>query len=315
MLKGKNFDDLAAASGASVMQQKIYQYQYSLSYYFNTAEDINGYPLFVNATRNCGVSPLGDVSFYGRGVSFEPDNMNPIVNAADKTGDHDNWGTDYSTHVTRDYGGGPDVGAIENHVDNSDAENAQPNGQPQYGKDIYVRMPEDGGDDNNDGNSWNTAVATMQKAMELAKQSGKVTTEPIEVTYTSFHRATEDASSLNTDSWYQIKSAYRNYYWNAGTNSLQPTNDVGNNDEKDKSSDYESTFFQFVPNGNGTYYLQTHDGRYLYESSNNVVQLSPSNRMAFQIEKSDGAWRIYREYTTGWIWRTTYYDLLVSAKT
>ena len=310
MLKGKNFDYLAAASGASVMQQKIYQYQYSLSYYFNTAEDINGYPLFVNATRNCGVSPLGDVSFYGRGVSFEPDNMNPIVNAADKTGDHDNWGTDYSTHVTRDYGGNPDVGAIENHVDNSDAENAQSNGQPQYGKDIYVRMPEDGGDDNNDGHSWNTAVATMQKAMELAKQSGKVTTEPIEVTYTSFTRATDDANSLKEGAWYQIGSDYyQDYYWQATSSpssSLQPTSDVGNNDGKDKSSDYESTFFQLVPNGNG-YYLKTRDGRYLYEGRGNAVQLSRNSNdgTAFQIEKSDGAWRIY---TTRWF--GTYYDYI-----
>lgn len=311
MLKGKNFDDLAAASGASVMQQKIYKYQYSLSYYFNTVEDINGYPLFVNATRNCGVSPLGDVSFYGRGVSFEPDNMNPIVNAADKTGDHDNWGTDYSTHVTRDYGGNPDVGAIENHADNSDAENAQPNGQPQYGKDIYVRKPEDGGDDNNDGHSWNNAVATMQKAMELAKNSVSITIEPIKVPYSSFTRDRNDASSLNTGSWYQIKSAYRNYYWNASTNSLQPTTQVGNNDGKDKSSDYESTFFKPVVTSDGTYYLQTRDGRYLYVSSRyNTVQLSTSNRTAFQIEKSNDAWRIYRVYTTGWIWWTTYYDYI-----
>ena len=312
MLKGKNFDALAAASGASVMQQKIYKYQYSLSYYFNTVEDINGYPLFVNATRNCGVSPLGDVSFYGRGVSFEPDNMNPIVNAADKTGDHDNWGTDYSTHVTRDYGGNPDVGAIENHVDNSDAENAQSNGQPQYGKDIYVRMPEDGGDDNNDGHSWNNAVATMQRAMELAKQSGSITKEPIEVPYTSFTRAADDASSLSTDTWYQIRSTSRDYYWNAGTSSLQPTTHVGNNDGKDKSSDYESTFFKPVAISDGTYYLQTRDGRYLYVSSRyNTVQLSTSNQTAFHIEKSDGAWRIYRVYTTGWMWwQTTYYDYI-----
>lgn len=313
MLKGKNFDDLAAASGASVMQQKIYKYQYSLSYYFNTAEDINGYPLFVNATRNCGVSPLGDVSFYGRGVSFEPDNMNPIVNAADKTGDHDNWGTDYSTHVTRDYGGNPDVGAIENHVDNSDAENAQPDGQPPYGKDIYVRMPKDGGDDNNDGHSWNNAVATMQRAMELAKQTGSVTKEPIEVPYTSFTRAADDASSLSTDTWYQIRSTSRDYYWNAGTSSLQPTTHVGNNDGKDKSSDYETTFFQPVvaSTSNGTYYLQTRDGRYLYVSSSDAVQLSTSDGTAFHIVKSDGAWRIYRVYTTGfWMWRTTYYDYI-----
>ncbi len=305
-LRGKNFDDLAAAAGASVMQKKIYHYQYGLSYYFDSEDGSNGYPRFVNATRNCGVSPLGDVSFYGRGVSFEPHNMNPIVNAADNRAVRENWGTDYSTHVTRDYGGNPDVGAIENHADNSDAENAQPDGQPPYGKDVYVRMPQDGGDDNNDGHSWNTAVATMQRAMELAKQSGKVTTEPIEVTYTSFTRATDDANSLKVGAWYQIRSDYRDYYWNAGTNSLQPTDDVGNNDGKDRSSDYESTFFQFVPNGNG-YYLQTRDGRYIYEgTNNNVVQLSSNsnNRTLFQVVKSGGAWRIYRSY--GRWWSTTY---------
>ena len=306
MLKGKNFDDLAAST--TVMQQKMYQYQYGLSYYFDSENGTNGYPRFVNATRNCGVSPLGDVSFYGRGVSFEPDNMNPIVNAADKTGDHGNWGTDYSTHVTRDYGGGPDVGAIENHVDNSDVENAQPNGQPQYGKDIYVRMPEDGGDDNNDGNSWNTAVATMQHAMELAMQSGKVTTEPIKVKYTSFTRDENAASSLNTSRWYQVKSVYKGYYWDASTSILKPTTNVGKNDGKDKSSDYETTFFQFVPDdyGNG-YYLQTGDGRYLYVGTGNNVQLSSNSnyRTAFYISEYNGAWQIYY-YSR--LWRRYYID-------
>lgn len=74
-LKGKNFDDLAAST--TVMQQKMYQYQYGLSYYFDSENGTNGYPRFVNATRNCGVSPLGDVSFYGRGVSLRARQYEP----------------------------------------------------------------------------------------------------------------------------------------------------------------------------------------------------------------------------------------------
>lgn len=144
----------------------------------------------------------------------------------------------------------------------------------------------------------------------LAKQTGSVTKEPIEVPYTSFTRAADDANSFNTGSWYQVKSAYRDYYWNAGTSSLQPTTNVGNNDGKDKSSDYESTFFQPVSVGDGTYYLQTRDGRYLYVSNGDAVQLSNYDRTPFKIKKSNGAWRIYRVYTTGWILRTTYYDYI-----
>jgi len=139
-----------------------------------------------------------------------------------------------------------------------------------------------------------------------------VTTESVEVKYTSFKRDENAASSLNTSSWYQVKSVYEGYYWNAGTSILEPTTNVGNNDGKDnKSSDFESTFFQPVSTNNGTYYLQTRDGRYLYISNTNNIQLSKNYGTAFNIKKSNGAWRIYRVYTDGFLWwQTTYCDYI-----
>lgn len=84
------------------------------------------FPDFVNPSRNVGHSTTDDKSFYGGAVNYEPLPMNPIVNAANALAGEDkgtgagsgsaDWakfmGYDIAL-ATRDYGGDPDIGAIE----------------------------------------------------------------------------------------------------------------------------------------------------------------------------------------------------------
>ncbi|MBQ0056987.1 MAG: right-handed parallel beta-helix repeat-containing protein [Bacteroidales bacterium] len=155
---------------------------YGLLYGF---EEGNGrmYPRFVNPTKNAGISPHGDVTYYGRATSFEPANSNPMVNAAKVTDPHsevtnaygyvlsdNSWGTDMSTQVNRDYGGRPDIGAVENHdnLKSVDGELANTNGMYPYGTVFYVRdyRNDDGTIDYSlyedgvyrDGYSWSSAI-------------------------------------------------------------------------------------------------------------------------------------------------------------
>lgn len=121
------------------------------------------YPLFVNPTRNAGVSPAGDITTYGRAADWMPMNMNPVVNAANAAGDHTSWGTDIAGY-SRDFGGLPDIGAVENR------ENPEyPDGQLAYGTVMYVRdyntynadgtiATEDLSDAGRDGSSWDRAI-------------------------------------------------------------------------------------------------------------------------------------------------------------
>ena len=106
------------------------------------------YPRFINPTKNAGVSTAGDVTYYGRTISFQPHNNNPMVNRAStvgsdgtETSDHTQWGTDMTGIVTRDYGGLPDIGAVENHESAvaDEGEKAYPDGQRAYGEILYVR--------------------------------------------------------------------------------------------------------------------------------------------------------------------------------
>lgn len=101
----------------------------------------NGYPRMVNPTKNAGYSEEGDVTYYGRATSFEPHNDNPVVNAASYAGDHSTWGKDI-VGITRDFGGLPDIGAVESHAASADEifnENGNPDGQMPYGAVMYVR--------------------------------------------------------------------------------------------------------------------------------------------------------------------------------
>lgn len=87
-------------------------------------------------------------------------NMNPMVNAASVTeGEDVTTETDFVLNH-RNYGGKPDISAIENTT------------QPENGTTYFVRTPETGGKDSNDGLSWATAFPTLRKALTQAKMSG-----------------------------------------------------------------------------------------------------------------------------------------------
>lgn len=123
------------------------------------------YPFFVNPTKNAGVSTNGDATYYGRGVNFQPHNGNPMVNNASCSGPHYTWGTDMSCVTTRDFGGLPDIGAVENHIAQDDeGEIAYKDGMRAYGEILYVRdyRNEDGTIDESivgrDGSSWEHAI-------------------------------------------------------------------------------------------------------------------------------------------------------------
>ena len=109
------------------------------------------YPEFVNPSRNVGHSITDDKSFYGGAVNYEPLPMNPIVNAANVDAGKDTGtgigGSKYMGYDialgTRDYGGDPDIGAIETQR------------LPKAGSVIYV-TPDGAG--KRDGSSWANAI-------------------------------------------------------------------------------------------------------------------------------------------------------------
>ena len=100
------------------------------------------YPKFVNPTSNIGVNKDGDVTMYGGDPNWMPMNMNPMVNAANES--NPDFGVDFTTVTTRNYGGLADIGAIEN------------TSLPEFGKVIYVT---ENGAGKKDGSSWSNAIA------------------------------------------------------------------------------------------------------------------------------------------------------------
>lgn len=115
------------------------------------------YPRFVNPVRTIFVQRnTDDPTLYGGTIDYTPMNMNPMVNAATVATNEDvTTETDFALNH-RNYGGKPDIGAIENTT------------QPEDGTTYYVRTPADGGDDTHDGKSWATAFATLTHALSQA---------------------------------------------------------------------------------------------------------------------------------------------------
>lgn len=109
------------------------------------------YPVFLNPARNVGHSYDGDKPLFGGSVSYMPLNVNPCVNAASLSeyGGNDIPRSeiedyDLTDNNRRDYGGEPDVGAIEN------------TNLPKTGSVFYV-TPNGAG--KRDGSSWDNAIA------------------------------------------------------------------------------------------------------------------------------------------------------------
>ena len=117
------------------------------------------YPYFTNPSRNVGHSEDTDKPLYGGVVSYEPLNMNPIVNGANPDTGTTDWlqpqGEDTyrvnslamsydAAWKDRSYGGAPDAGAVEDVK------------LPEAGTVIYV-TPDGAG--RRDGSSWSNAIA------------------------------------------------------------------------------------------------------------------------------------------------------------
>lgn len=185
-----------------------------LTFEFVETSGASTYPRMINPTKNSGVSTGGDVTYYGRAASFQPYNTNPMVNAAAAVGAHTNWGKDMTNTITRDYGGLPDIGALENHRATIDQEgdNAYADGQPKYGSVLYVR---DYGSDtsiiNRDGSSWARAI----NGNATYNESGK--------NVNGLQHAVNTAENLiKGDGWNTQVVTVQNYK-TSGTNSIDLT--------------------------------------------------------------------------------------------
>ncbi len=244
------------------------------------------YPRFINPTKNAGVSTAGDVTYYGRTISFQPHNNNPMVNRASTVGsdgvettDHTKWGTDMTGWVTRDYGGLPDIGAVENHesTEADEGEKAYPYGQRPYGGALYVR---DYGTDTGtthadgtarDGSSWANAIngnATYSgvKGFQYAINLGNTqwTADP-----TSLREVRVGAGKYTA-----------NLEWKAGVNVRGGYPAVGNPGENERDISNSKDEYKTVIDGNAS-------GRVLLMSS------------AFSIQATFEGFTIQNGYTTG----------------
>jgi hypothetical protein len=112
------------------------------------------YAKFVNPTNNVGYQAnKADNTLYGGTADYMPMDMNPMVNAAGTAAD--SYAYDLSASNSRDYGGLPDVGALED----SDL--------PKNGQVIYVRNA-DGQDADGYGGAWGKAYKTISYALSKA---------------------------------------------------------------------------------------------------------------------------------------------------
>ena len=168
---------------------------------YNPSEDLT-YCSFANPTVNIGaVENTNDVTLYGGDPDWTPGDMHPVVNKAmevpinadgsykldpatqyfvDATQPEVSEKTDLSTVATRNIGGQGDVGAIENltaknfgpviHVRMPDTADHSGDKKMYGDASVYNAVPSAGGKDTNDGLSWTAPVATIKKALVLAKE-------------------------------------------------------------------------------------------------------------------------------------------------
>ena len=140
-------------TGLSVELKKLF-----VPIFGNDRSNDHTYPRFVNPVRTIFVQRnADDPTLYGGTIDYTPMNMNPMVNAATiADGEDVTTETDFVLNH-RNYGGKPDIGAIENTT------------QPENGSTYFVRT---NGSDSNDGLSWATAFATLRNALSQAQANG-----------------------------------------------------------------------------------------------------------------------------------------------
>lgn len=123
---------------------------------------------FTNPSNVAG-AVMGHDTYYGGYADWTPLTgstvmASQIINRGTVTAGLDN---DIAMHG-RDLGGVPDIGAYEAAL-------------PESGRVYYVRTPEDGGDDNNSGLSWDAAFATIRKAVDAASRTEVIDGEKAQV--------------------------------------------------------------------------------------------------------------------------------------
>ncbi len=239
------------------------KWQYNLQYAFIDGTG-QGYPRFINPTKNAGVTEDGDQTYYGRATSFEPHNNNPIVNlASDASLGEDIIG------ITRNYGGLPDIGAVENHETDKavEGENAYTDGQKKFGEVMYVRdyRNSDGTIDtditNRDGTSWERAI----NGNGIYTLSGT--------------RNVEDTESRSVFKGYRIKNNTNQLIVKSGTLTRTTNNAVGtvfmlcdeNGNELPESADI-STAKRLKDINTGNYlYLDFSGANYTFRTTANPL--------------------------------------------
>ena len=194
------------------------------------------YPGFVNPSRNVGNSTTGDRPLYGGIVSYEPLTSNPCVNMAENMGYTSAANYDRTDNCQRNRGGKPDVGAVENTE------------LPVSGKVKYVRMPKDGGSNSNDGNSWQTAYATIDYALSQCTENSGM---EIWVAAGKYQR-----QGNSTEDYIVLKSGVSLYGGFARTGSpskklKEGNRQIGNNELYDGTVDENNTKYQTIIDANG----------------------------------------------------------------
>ncbi len=277
------------------------EYQYNLGYAFVDGAG-KGYPRFVNPTKNAGYSERGDETYYGRTASFEPHNNNPVVNMGQAVGDHTTWGTDIMG-ITRDFGGLPDIGAVENHLEEDNAiENAYKDGQPAYGSHYYVRdyRNADGTVDysaGGNGMSWKEAIngnAYYHEATGVllgATPTGQRTWYEDELVTTSSTNPT--FSTLANSKKVKIQNTYTSRYLKVNGNNITQVINAADADE-----------FIIIGSGNSGKIFDVTANRYITYNGTEISinQTEPTNNWTF-----NGGKLSFTVRTGGWFPTTTTY--------
>lgn len=235
------------------------------------------YARFVNPTKNAGISEGGDQTYYGRSVDFTPSDMNPAVNAASTEGvphraaiSDDSWGVDMSCMSYRDFGGLPDVGAIENGYFTTSSAS-----QPRFGTVVYVRdyntytYNDDGSiastvatdeaithadGTSRDGSSWRNALNgnALYGSMTTVRSLGAAATS---ITVSTVENPTQKyvlSATMNGPRYY--------IYWDEAEGAFNHTDNAERADEFIfvKSNDYDNQYQIYdVTQRKYTYYSST----------------------------------------------------------
>ena len=199
---------------------------------------------------------------------------------------HTKWGTDMTGIITRDYGGLPDIGAVENHESTvaDEGEKAYPNGQRPYGGALYVRDYRDSDGnidtsiDGRDGSSWENAINGNGTYAETTVTGGTPTT-PV-------------ASTIDNPVKYKIGMLSGN---KAGNTVYYAKNNNGTT--INNTTDYASgDDFILISATDGYYYIyDVTQGKYVTYKNNTAgkdqVVFSSSNN-------SNAMWRLYSVNTS-----------------